>query len=209
MKLFLDVDALHKLGAYGVLDEALTVLAVPVGDVWVPGTARYKLRLKDEAAAVRRHGAEIAARLRAFIAAVHEISEGPSEDEKKQLEHIPGLDAGELLLIAMAARSDDTLFITGDKNALRALSTEPRCSPFAARLAGKVICVEQLLSALMNRHGFDWLHARVSASPATDAGVANIVAPGMGASETNARSGFQSTINHLRGETGPLLRAVP
>lgn len=107
----------------------------------------------------------------------------------------------------MAARSDDALFVTGDKNALRALSSEGRCATFATRLAGKVICVEQVLFALMNRHGFEWLHARVSASPATDSGVANIVAPGMGASDANAREGFESTIKHLKGQTGALLVA--
>lgn len=206
MKVYLDVDALHKLGAFNALNEVLTVLGVSSAEVWVPGTAKYKLRLKTDAEAVKRHGADTAARLRDFIGLVHEISEGPTEDEKRQLEQIQGLDAGELLLIAMAARSDDSLIVTGDKNAMRALASQQRCAQFATRLAGRVICLEQLLVALLDLHGFPWLHGRVSASPATDRGVASIVAPGIGASEANARAGFTSFINHLRGQTGPLLK---
>jgi hypothetical protein len=141
VKVYLDVDALHKLGAFNALNEVLAVLGVSSAEVWVPGTAKFKLRLKSDADAVKRHGVDTAARLRAFIGLVHEITEGPTEDEKRQLEQIPGLDAGELLLIAMAARSDESLIVTGDKNAMRALATEPRCAPFATRLAGRVICL--------------------------------------------------------------------
>lgn len=85
MKVFLDVDALDRLGAFNVLREALDILRVPVSDVWVPGTAKYKLRLKNDADAVKRHGLETATRLRAFIATAQEIVEGPTEEEKRQL----------------------------------------------------------------------------------------------------------------------------
>lgn len=145
MTLFLDVDALHKLGAYDALGDALTALGLQRSDVWIPSTAKFKLRLKNEAEATRRHGAATAARLRGFIASVNEVTEAPTEKEKAQLENIPGLDPGELILIATAARSDRSLLLTGDKNALRALSSEPRCSAFSKRLAGRVICFEQVL----------------------------------------------------------------
>lgn len=205
MKVFLDVDALHKLGAYNSLDAALAVLGVVADDVWILSTARFKLRLKSDTDAIKRHGAETATRLRAFIAAVHEITEGPTEEEKKQLEQVPGLDAGELILIAAAARSAASICLTGDKKALRALSQDARCAPFAQRLEGRVVCFEQVLARLMAKHGFEWLHTRVSATPATDRGITGIVAPGMGASEANAKEGLASGINALRGESGALL----
>lgn len=207
MKLFLDVDALHKLGSYDALSEALAALHVKLGDVWIPTTAKFKLRLKDEAKATQRHGAATAARLRDFVARVNEVTEAPTAEEITQLENIQGLDQGELILIVTAARTDDSVLLTGDKKALRALSSEPRCSSFAMRLAGRIICFEQVLESLMRRQGFEWLHDRVSSSLGTDSGVSQIVAPGIGANEENACDGFRSTISHLRSDTGALLVA--
>lgn len=205
MTLFLDVDALHKLGAYDALSAALDVLGVQPQEVWVLSTARFKLRLKDEAQAAKRHGPATATRLRAFIGTVNEVTQAPTPTEAAQLENVPGLDAGEMILIASAAREPGARLLTGDKNALRALSSEPRCSSFAARLEGHVVCLEQVLEALMAKHGFEWLHGRVLSSPGTDAGLTRIVAPGMGASEANAVAGFSSTIADLRKQTGALL----
>lgn len=206
MKVFLDVDALHKLGSYDALNAFLALLQAKPSDVRVPGTARFKLRLADPAAATKRHGPQVAARLTAFISVVSQITEGLTEAEKKELADIPGLDPGELLLVAMACREDDAIIVTGDKNALRTLATDPRCAKYASKLAGRVVCLEQVLFDLMKLHGFDWLWSRVQASPGADRGVAMVVAPGMGASDANAREGFTSLISHLRGETGSLLR---
>ncbi len=206
MKVFLDVDALHKLGAYDGLDASLVLLQVRPSDVRVPGTARFKLRLADPAAATKRHGPALATRLTTFISSVSQITEGLTETEKIELAGIPGLDPGELLLVAMACREDDALIVTGDKNALRTLANDPRCAAHASKLAGRVVCLEQVLFDLMKLHGFDWLWTRVQASPGTDRGISMVVAPGMGASEVNAREGFTSLINHLRRETGALLR---
>lgn len=183
MKVFLDVDALHKLGSYDALDAFLALFRAKPSDVRVPGTARFKLRLADTAAATRRHGPQVAARLTAFISVVSQITEGLTETEKKELADIPG-----------------------DKNALRTLANDPRCAKYASKLAGCVVCLEQVLFDLMKLHGFDWLWSRVQASPGTDRGVAMVVAPGMGASDANAREGFISLIGHLRRETKELLR---
>lgn len=207
MKVFLDVDALHKLGSYDALDAFLVLLQANPADIRVPGTARFKLRLADAASATKRHGPQLAARLTAFLSIVSQITEGLTDTEKKELADIPGLDPGELLLVAMACREDDALIVTGDKNALRTLSSDPRCARHAAKLAGRIMCLEQVLFDLMSRHGFDWLWSRVQASPGADRGVSMVVAPGMGASESSARDGFKSVINHLRAETGSLLRA--
>ncbi|MBL8933562.1 MAG: hypothetical protein JNM69_03360, partial [Archangium sp.] len=136
MKVFLDVDALHKLGSYDALDAFLALLQAKPSDVRVPGTARFKLRLADPAAATRRHGPQVAERLTAFISVVSQITEGLTETEKKELADIPGLDPGELLLVAMACREDDAIIVTGDKNALRTLAKDPRCAKYASKLAG-------------------------------------------------------------------------
>lgn len=103
------------------------------------GTAHFKLRLADPAAATRRHGPQVAARLTAFISVVSQITEGLTEAEKEDFADIPGLDPGELLLVAMACREDDAIIVTGDKNALRTLATDPRCAKYASKLAGRVV----------------------------------------------------------------------
>lgn len=161
--------------------------------------------MKKPDEAVKRHGAETAERLMAFIAAVEEAGEALTDAEAQRLAQVPGVDAGELVLIPLAARETTGFFVTGDKNALRALATEPRCAPFATRLAGRVVSLDQLLEALLFKHGFDWLHARVSAAANLDRGVSMIVAPGISASEESARQGFASFVGNLRSETGNLL----
>jgi len=69
---FFDVDAIHKLAGYNALDESLILLGATHAEVRVLPTTRFKLRLKKPDEAVKRHGAETAERLMAFIAAVEE-----------------------------------------------------------------------------------------------------------------------------------------
>lgn len=189
------------------------LLQVRPSDVRVPGTARFKLRLADPAAATKRHGPALATRLTTFISSVSQITEGLTETEKIELAGIPGLDPGELLLVAMACREDDALIVTGDKNALRTLANDPRCAARASKLAGRVVCLEQVLFDLMKLHGFDWLWTRVQASPGADRGVSMVVAQGMGASTTcwRAASGLilrdpHRAARYSRGHALPHLR---
>lgn len=207
MKLFLDVDALHKLAGFDALDDALTLLGARRVDVWVLPTAKFKLRLKKPAEAEKRHGQQTANRLNEFVASVQECGDPPTDAETERLAAVPGIDAGELILIPLAAREPDGLLLTGDKNALRALASDPHCASFAARLAGRVVCLEQVLEALLRRQGFDWLHARVAAAAGLDRGISLIVSPGMSATAAHAQEGFTSFIEDLRRSTGDLLIA--
>ncbi len=77
MIVFLDVDALHKLAGFNLLDEALRLIGAAREVIWVLPTAKFKLRLKTRESAIKRHGADTADRLLSFIGAVKETPDAP------------------------------------------------------------------------------------------------------------------------------------
>ena len=89
MKVFLDVDALHKLAAFNLFDEVLQLLSTQRAEVWILPTAKFQLRLKPPEAAIKRHGPEAAARLLSFVPTVNETPNAPSVEDVELIGNVP------------------------------------------------------------------------------------------------------------------------
>lgn len=158
----LDNDVLIKGACYCVLDE---VLAGFGGDdsVGVLGAAKFVVsgrlardpRVQDRERAVA-HWID-------FLTSVQVME--PSEDavtvavaiEEAAAKLGLSLDAGESQLVAIALLHPVPRFVTGDKRAIAALEGTLPVVERLRELAGRVVCLEQLIGALAARYAGDAL----------------------------------------------------
>lgn len=114
---------------------------------------------------------------------------------------VPGVDAGELLLFANAVEHADVIVFTGDKNALRALASDPSIAADAATMAGRVVHLESVVEALLPTVGHAQVRAAIVGHP-VDAAMSRAFALTDDAAATKA---LATSIATLRGQTGNLL----
>ena len=114
------------------------------------------------------------------------------------LPKLTGIHAGEAVLFSATIRFDYFILATGDKNSLRALASSPACQPIALRLCGHVICLEQIVTRVIQHFGFT--HAKDKIVPARSCDTALRAAFGSGdaATESNVLAALDEYINELR-----------
>lgn len=154
MVVLADNDILLKLGACRLLDDLPRLLETTRSKLYVPPTARFKIRGSKEtlASLYTKEGVE---RALDFIEAVSELSGDDPDGEQALLTDVEGIDAGEAVLFAETQRFDDFRLLTGDKNSLRALVEAPGLDATKTRLAGRVFCFEQLMLRFIDVLGFE------------------------------------------------------
>lgn len=195
-----DNDVILKLAACDLLDESLAALNITKSDVYVLPTAKYAL-----ARAVVPHGEVVAARVNEFLASVQIIAWEPPPDELRLFEDTLGIDQGEAVLYASTATLDDFALVTGDKASLKALAGSAECQPIVNRLAGRVICLEQIIQRCVNHAGFDTVKNKVVPARGCDKALGAIFGSGLTTNATSVHEGLSSYISHLRSATGNLL----
>ncbi|MBY6096164.1 hypothetical protein [Ferrimonas balearica] len=160
MSLLLDNDVVYKLTQMDLLDEAIDALGVQHDSVYVLNTLRFhapRRRMK------KRLGEEGVAKVLAFADRVKECEVAASPELLLASEGVDGLDPGELqLLQAMLDSKQKDLMLTGDKNFLTALANTPQLEGVVARLTEQFISFEQIVSALIDRLGFETVRDAVA-----------------------------------------------
>lgn len=200
----LDNDILLKLSHYNLLNESLVVLGVNVQSIRVLNAARYVLlptkgrlgKCKDEATAHR---------LETFLNCAVTISaEELDVDALDQLTGFQSIDPGEAVLIAAAIYDRNIQLVTGDKNAIAALSGYEDLAQLASRLEGRIYSLESVI-ALLVRKNFGETQRLVRQQPHVDKAIANIFGVSTAASVESVEEGLRSYIRHMRKNTGNLL----
>lgn len=202
MKLLVDVDALAKLAHWRFLEELPSITGVSLRQCATLTSARFRaLRAIDKPDGRLFHSTEAAAAaLRAMVGMTNPLS--PDAQHLPLLQGVSGIDAGEAVLLS-ALSSGEMRLLTGDKRALRALAsldTEQR-APFV----GKIVTVEQVLLAGLNRHGIDWLQERVCPFRHIDKAIGIAMGTRCDASKESVREGLESYIKELRHLVDPSL----
>lgn len=202
-----DNDIILKLAVCNLLDEAFTALGAKREEIYVLPSAKHVLLkpIKKPDEAKSRLGEAISDRLHAFLDSIQVISVAPSAAEQQIFEDIVGIDTGEAGLFSVSAHYPEFLLATSDKNSLRALSASPACQSICRRLAGKVICFEQVVLRLIDRFGFDPICDKVVPARQCDTALRAVFGSGLDASEDSVRAGLTSYITDLRNQTGGLL----
>lgn len=148
-----DNDLVHKLACSDLLSELLVWLEVPPNEVWVLPELVFVVRRK-----IKGNKAALKA-LKDFLAQTQEIPVAPLEG----LARFNHLDPGEQQLLALFA-SDDHIekLVTGDKRALTLVGElAAKDAELAARLDGRVDCLESTLLGLIQHFGFDHVNSKI------------------------------------------------
>lgn len=207
----IDNDVLIKTSCYKLITEVGNSLATS-GDVGVLGAARYVVgrRLERSDRIVDRPSALLA--FSAFLSTAQQLE--PSDDELDLATAIEeaaalgalSLDAGESQLCAIAIKRGVPLVLSGDK---RAISAAEILAPTIAglwALAGRLVCLEQALLALVECLGHAAVRAAVCAEPAVDKAIT--ICCGCASEAARAddlAAGFASYISSLRATAATLL----
>jgi len=205
MILLSDNDILLKLAIYDLLDETLAELEAAHNEVFVLGTARFKLGVARKPERTKtKYGEAVFERLKTFLEQVQTLGD-PAADELRLFDDIIGIDPGEAVLFSASAQYAEFHLATGDKMSLRALHAHQACRLVCSRLTGKVICLEQIIARLIDRCGFVSVLNKVVPVRGCDTALRAVFGSGLSATEENVRAGLESYVNDLRKDTGKLL----
>lgn len=168
-----DNDVLIKLAAYQLLAEGLGVFGDP-RLVGVLGAARFvvpsaiqrhdRIRNKDVAAAEWRAVADV---VETMEPSTQELVIATAIEEAALRRGLP-LDSGESQLCAIAIERSLSHLATGDKRAIATAETISIECVELGSLAGKVVCLEQLVKALIAALGPDAVRRAVCSEAGVD-----------------------------------------
>jgi hypothetical protein len=199
---FSDNDVILKLAAFDLLSDFLPAVGVTMASVRVLPTAKYVLT-----PLAKQHGGAVAKRVAGFLGAAGVIDWELPADEVRLFEDTLGIDPGEAILFAATAKQRTFVLTTGDKVSLAALAGSPECEKITKRLAGRVVCLEQLVQRCIDHHGFEPVKRKIVPARECDKALRAIFGSGLTASENGVRDGLGSYVESLRSTTGSLLAA--
>lgn len=139
---------------------------------------------------------------------VSEARELPQPDPALliQFQNIAGIDAGEAVMLARLIEDPNTLFLTGDKRALRAVAAMD--DKVRASIAERVVPVECIIKCVLDAFGIDELRARVCTWKDVDKAVAIVMGSRCDQAEASVREGLASYLGELYALCRPsLIRA--
>lgn len=201
-----DNDILKKLACFDLVDEFTRAFDVGLGDVYVLNTAKHVLKSERTR---KRIDAESFNRLSAFLDAVNVISVAPDPDEQVALTEQQNIDTGEAVLFSVSPRMPGAILTTGDKRSLESLANvdDATCKSLCKKLAGTVVCFEQIIERIIDCIGFDSVRDKLVLGREYDKALAIIIGSGLDATEAVVREGLASYVNDLRKKTGSLLQS--
>ena len=201
-----DNDIIKKLAICDLLPETLVALDAQHEDILVLPSAKFSLGIaKNPDRTKSRIGVPVFDRIAEFLGKIREITTPPIPEEQLLFDDVIEIDPGEAILFSATAHFEECLLATGDKRSLRGLMRLPTPNTVATRLAGRVICLEQIIVRIIKRIGFEHVRNKVVPVSDCDTALRAIFGSGIDAVEENVLRGFESYIRHLRGETGSLL----
>jgi hypothetical protein len=213
---YIDNDVLHKMAAYGLLNDLLHARPWGADCFCMLGAARFivakKLRKQPP-----EHGLDNA--LTEFEAALAKIAAlEPSDDEIRlaaDLEYAAqqldvDLDAGESVLCAVLLYRGADYIFSGDKRAIIALQVLLDAAAVASEVRQRLVCLEQLFLWLLQGEQCERIRAAVCAEPAVDRALSNCFScRSAGATIESWREGLASYIRDLARQAPDVLVAGP
>ena len=210
MTLFLDNDVLEKLASWDLLNDSIAACGESVSSVLVLPAQKFRLGLagteKNRARRRKKYSNSAIERLEAFLNATQECA-AELTPEADSLAMVDGLDPGEANLFAQASAIEGAIVATGDKRSIEALARAQGCEAITSRMAGRVMCLEQILLRAIDHLGFAEVRARVVRSGALtmDTAVRAAFGSGIQADEPSSCGSLERRVRVLAGSTGALL----
>jgi hypothetical protein len=195
----LDNDVVLKMACYTLADEALAATSQGGAPAGMLGVGRFVVRGRIE-----RDG-RIADRPRAratfekmletlFLFEPDEEELAMAADMEAEAQRLDlELDGGESQLLAMLVKRELSALITGDKRAIAAMAV--MATVIAAQ---RIVCLEQLLAAILATAGLGTIRPRICAEPQVDRAVtACFSCFRQAVDEQDVSEGLFSYIGHL------------
>lgn len=212
MKAAIDNDILYKGTCYGLLSEFIKTLAVDLCDVHVLGEAKYVLRSKFCRTTTNPKPEELLNYLETYLAQV-EILEPSVEELQKaaELEYFAqrlnlDFDSGESQLCAIAILRGFSWLVTGDKRAIIVLERILDTHGIITTLAGKVICLEQIVARMIRMEPGTVIRKAICAEPTIDRSLSNCFScSSPEVKPENWIEGLESYIKDLRANAATIL----
>jgi hypothetical protein len=195
-----------KLSALDLVQETLQLLQLSEQDVYLLPSATHYLR-KAGKRLIYRYGKEGVERAQKLAQQAKFVGFHLEKSELELLSSVPDIDTGEALLYASTYALQEFWLLTGDKRSLTALAASPNCQPIAARLSGKVICLEQVVIHSLSSYPFEILLSKIVPARECDTAVKVAFGSGNQADLSHAIGALDAYIEELRAKTGSLLRA--
>ena len=174
--LLIDNDIVIKLAQMAVYEDALSAIDTLPTKV---GSLGHMLRYMGKASIERRRSFMKddagTARLATILLGLTEIEPTVQEMEtaaaimRSALENELDLHEGEVGLFAVAIHRQAPDVATGDKKAIRALPVASNSESSLNVLKGRLICFEQIVNRVCDRHGLDRVRKAVQTAPCADA----------------------------------------
>jgi hypothetical protein len=195
---FLDNDIIHKLVALNLFYDAIDALDIDRSNMQVLPTARYVFpKLKKKA---KQYSDLVWDAAIAVVNGCQPISSELNAEYLIELEYLQGfrdeIHAGERELILATRSAPDFLLLTGDKVCMRALPQLK--AEIYGRLAGRVICFEQVVLLLIRRLGFERVKVQVVPMRECDTALRACFGSGERATEENVVMAWEGYVEELR-----------
>ncbi len=191
--LLVDTDIFCKLGVSGLLEAALKVFGVTMGDCARLPALPHMLRRGRLPKLYGQAACDTLAQVAEAMSSVPAASAAWLD----QLIAVPRIDPGEAQLFASAAEHSLTL-LTGDKRALVALAG---LTELSEALSGRIVTLEAVLMALCVRGGDEGVRTALQPVMSAD----RMVQACFSAGNKSPREALESYFNHLKREVHPLV----
>ncbi len=202
---FLDNDIIHKLVALNLFYAAIDALQVERSNMQVLPTARYWFQGQKRKA--RQYSDVIWDAGIAVVSGCKPIQVDRDSGCLEEIEYLSqfqnDIHVGEQELILATRSPPDFFLLTGDKVCMRALPQLK--AKIYGRLAGRVICFEQVVLLLIRRLGFERVKERVVPMRECDKALRVCFGSGEQATEENVVVNLEDYIEGLRREAPGLL----
>lgn len=196
--LFLDNDIIHKLVALNLFYDAIDALQVDRSNMQVLPTARYWFpKQKEKAQQYSDLVWDMAIAVVNGCQPIRVELDAGALDETDYLEQFRNeIHVGEQQLILATRSAPDFLLLTGDKVCMQALPQLK--AEIYGRLAGRVICFEQVVLLLIRWLGFDRVKAQVVPMRECDTALRACFGSGERATEENVVMALEAYVEDLR-----------
>lgn len=201
-----DNDVLYKASMYGLLSKVFESKPMGAIEFFALGAARFMVRRKLLRRPPARGGETAVEQFDALSDILGSVE--PSEEETAlaadleytALQNGHSLDGGESQLCAILVMRAGQRLFTGDKRAIIAISGLLTVAP-CEYLSGRVVCLEQLFSHLLDFIDPGELRAAVCSEPSADTALANCFACRSDAPSREVfEEGLNSYIRSLNGQ---------
>ena len=202
-----DIDIFCKLAAWDLLDHIPELFQCTWKDVATLSTLKYRILREINSSQFRLLCSLTAAeKALSILGAMQQLPEAETE-RITTLQAIPTVDPGEAILFAIAAQYPLSYLLTGDKRAVIGVATAAQNYPIL-RLNKQVVCLEQVIRALLLTKGIDWLRSKVCPRRCIDKAIGNVMGSKCDSQYSAVDDGLQSYVSDLAGKCGEFLSDI-